>query len=122
MNQPFSVYFLGIYCYGDTLAAKFRYKPVNKIWIFDAKVIKFNGNLKVPQIGWNNIYNLETALFTGVKEMDYVYLVHSYYVPECDGTIAVRTIGIFIYCLIPVNEGLQHFYAPATPLLLPIIL
>ena len=62
--------------------------------IFDAQVIKFNGNLKVPQIGWNNIYNLETALFTGVKEMDYVYLVHSYYVPECEGTIAVTNYGV----------------------------
>lgn len=62
--------------------------------IFDAEVIKFNGDLKVPQIGWNHIYNLESKLFEGVKERDYVYLVHSYYVPECPGTIASTEYGV----------------------------
>src|SRR5690606_6653776 len=62
--------------------------------IFDAKVIKFNGGVKVPQIGWNHIYNLESPLFQGVKEKDYVYLVHSYYVPECHGTIAMTEYGV----------------------------
>ena len=62
--------------------------------IFDAEVIKFNGVLKVPQIGWNHIYDLESALFEGVKERDYVYLVHSYYVPECSGTIASTEYGV----------------------------
>ena len=62
--------------------------------IFDAQVIKFNGELKVPQIGWNTIFNLKTELFEGIREMDYVYLVHSYYVPECEGTIAVTNYGV----------------------------
>lgn len=62
--------------------------------IFDAKVIRFSGGLKVPQIGWNSIYNLETSLFEGVKEQDYVYLVHSYFVPECPGTIATTEYGV----------------------------
>lgn len=62
--------------------------------IFDANVIRFNGENKVPQIGWNHIYNLESALFEGVKDRDYVYLVHSYYVPECPGTIAMTEYGV----------------------------
>ena len=62
--------------------------------IFDAQVIKFNGELKVPQIGWNTIFNLKTELFEGIREMDYVYLVHSYFVPECEGTIAVTNYGV----------------------------
>ncbi len=62
--------------------------------IFDAKVIRFNSENKVPQIGWNHIYNLESPLFEGVKEKDYVYLVHSYYVPECPGTIAMTEYGV----------------------------
>lgn len=62
--------------------------------IFDAKVIRFNGGLKVPQIGWNHIHNLQSPLFEGVKEQDYVYLVHSYYVPECPGTIAMTEYGV----------------------------
>ncbi len=62
--------------------------------IFDANVIRFNSGLKVPQIGWNHIYNLESSLFEGVKEQDYIYLVHSYYVPECLGTIAMTEYGV----------------------------
>jgi glutamine amidotransferase len=33
----------------------------------------------VPQIGWNDIYNLQTDLFAGLSENSYVYFVHSYY-------------------------------------------
>ncbi|MCM4158969.1 imidazole glycerol phosphate synthase subunit HisH [Antarcticibacterium flavum] len=56
--------------------------------IFKAKVERFDSSNKVPQIGWNKIFNLKTPLFNGVKENDYVYLVHSYYIPECAETIA----------------------------------
>ncbi|CAN5355925.1 imidazole glycerol phosphate synthase subunit HisH [soil metagenome] len=62
--------------------------------IFDAKVVKFNNGLKVPQIGWNQIYDLRSVLFEGVKEKDYIYLVHSYYIPECKETIASTEYGI----------------------------
>lgn len=62
--------------------------------IFDAKVVRFNKSHKVPQIGWNKIFNLKTALFNGVKENDYVYLVHSYYIPECAETIASTEYGV----------------------------
>ena len=44
--------------------------------------------LKVPQIGWNNIYNLKTGLFEGIDECAYVYLVHSYYAALGEHTIA----------------------------------
>ncbi|ANI88174.1 imidazole glycerol phosphate synthase, glutamine amidotransferase subunit [Arachidicoccus ginsenosidimutans] len=44
--------------------------------------------LKVPQIGWNNIYNLQSPLFAGVQENSYVYLVHSYAAALGEHTIA----------------------------------
>jgi imidazole glycerol-phosphate synthase subunit HisH len=44
--------------------------------------------LKVPQIGWNNIYGLQTALFEGVAEGSYCYFVHGYYAALGDHTIA----------------------------------
>ena len=48
--------------------------------IFDEKVRKFaGGDLKVPQIGWNNIYGLKTRLFEGVADKSYCYFVHGYY-------------------------------------------
>ena len=62
--------------------------------IFDAKVVKFNNNFKVPQIGWNKIFDLKSDLFEGVNEKEYVYLVHSYYLPECSETIASTEYGV----------------------------
>ena len=62
--------------------------------IFQAKVVKFNNTVKVPQIGWNKIYNLKSELFQGVAEDEYVYLVHSFYVPECKETIASSEYGV----------------------------
>ncbi len=62
--------------------------------IFDAKVIKFKTDLKVPQIGWNQIFDLKSELFKGISENEYVYLVHSFYVPECEETIASSNYGV----------------------------
>ncbi|CAL66730.1 imidazole glycerol phosphate synthase subunit HisH [Christiangramia forsetii] len=62
--------------------------------IFDAEVKRFSNHVKVPQIGWNQISNLESALFEKVKEGEYVYLVHSYYVPECKDEIARTEYGV----------------------------
>src|SRR4051812_20572897 len=44
--------------------------------------------LKVPQIGWNNIYNLKTNLFRNVPENSYSYFVHSYYASLGEHTAA----------------------------------
>lgn len=62
--------------------------------IFNAEVKRFGDQVKVPQIGWNTISNLKSRLFKGVEEDDYVYLVHSYYVPEYKDEIARTDYGI----------------------------
>jgi glutamine amidotransferase len=56
--------------------------------IFDVDVVKFSSKVKVPQMGWNTIYNLKSDLFKGIAENEYMYLVHSYYAPLCTETIA----------------------------------
>lgn len=58
--------------------------------IFDSTVCKFdpNSGLKVPQIGWNDIYDLKTGIFAEVPEHSYVYFVHSYYVESGIHTMA----------------------------------
>jgi glutamine amidotransferase len=59
--------------------------------IFEEQVLRFdsNGNaLKVPQMGWNNIYNLRSDLMKNVKEDSYCYFVHSYYASLGQHTIA----------------------------------
>ncbi len=49
--------------------------------------------LKVPQIGWNNIYDLKTDLFTGVAENSYCYFVHGYYAALGPHTIGKTDYG-----------------------------
>lgn len=58
--------------------------------VFEEPVKKFESvdGLKVPQIGWNNIYDLHSPLMQGVNELSYCYFVHSYYVPLSKYAIA----------------------------------
>lgn len=58
--------------------------------IFPTDVLLFNpsNNEKVPHMGWNTIKPSQDPLMKGIKESDYVYFVHSYYVPVCPYTIA----------------------------------
>lgn len=62
--------------------------------IFDVDVHRFAHKVKVPQIGWNQINKLKTALFSTIKEGEHIYLVHSFYAPLCKETIAVTNYGI----------------------------
>ncbi len=59
--------------------------------IFDVDVKQFSNKVKVPQMGWNTITNLNSPLFQGVKENDFMYLVHSFYAENSELTIANTT-------------------------------
>lgn len=57
--------------------------------IFSQKVKKFkSGDFKVPQIGWNTIYDLKSPLFNNINENSYVYFVHGYYAELGANTIS----------------------------------
>jgi len=92
LNQPV----LGI-CLGMQLMC--RYSEENNtecLGIFNEVVRKFqvgNTGLKSPQIGWNKIYNLKTALFNGIEENSYCYFVHGYYASPGEHTIATTDYG-----------------------------
>lgn len=65
--------------------------------IFDTNVKLFQpkpNSVKVPQIGWNTIYNLKTDLYKNIKENEYMYFVHSYYVELSEHTIANTNYGL----------------------------
>ncbi|UQD57031.1 imidazole glycerol phosphate synthase subunit HisH [Flavobacterium sp. K5-23] len=62
--------------------------------IFDVDVIKFTPKVKVPQMGWNQIYNLKSPLFKGIAENEYMYLVHSFYAPICVEAIATTNYEV----------------------------
>ena len=67
--------------------------------IIDLKVKKFvagKNTFKIPHMGWNNIYNLSSALFEGVRENSFVYYVHSFYAELGQETLAT-TDYIFPY-------------------------
>lgn len=49
---------------------------------------------KVPQVGWNTIYNLNTELFKNVPDNSYIYNVHSYYAQDSQYTIATCNYGL----------------------------
>ncbi|GAA4282046.1 imidazole glycerol phosphate synthase subunit HisH [Gaetbulibacter aestuarii] len=62
--------------------------------IFQTEVKRFSKGLKVPQMGWNVIKDLKSELFEGIKENEYMYLVHSYYAEHCQETIATTDYGV----------------------------
>ena len=76
-------------CLGMQLMCNYSEEGDTKgLGIFDVDVVKFSSKVKVPQMGWNNIYNLKSDLFKGIAENEYMYLVHSFYAPLCSETIA----------------------------------
>ena len=62
--------------------------------IFNVAIKRFSKAVKVPQMGWNNISNLKSDLFTGIKENEFMYLVHSFYAENCKESIATTDYEI----------------------------
>ncbi|NKI32240.1 imidazole glycerol phosphate synthase subunit HisH [Croceivirga thetidis] len=84
---------LGI-CLGMQLMCDSSEEGATKgLGIFNTDVVRFNSDVKVPQIGWNKIENLRGDLFQGL-ENDYIYLVHSFYAPKTIESIATSTYGL----------------------------
>jgi glutamine amidotransferase len=59
------------------------------------QVKRFTGNLKVPQMGWNQIHvvraNDHSPLLRGVTDDGYCYFVHSYYCAPRDPSVIAAT-------------------------------
>ena len=81
---------LGI-CIGQQLLCRHSEEgDTDCIGIFDAEVKRFQPARhedKVPCMGWNWLHDTKSPLMQGI-EGEYVYFVHSYYVPVCSETIA----------------------------------
>lgn len=101
---------LGI-CLGQQLMCSHSEEGnVDCLNIFPVQVKKFqltDNQFKIPQIGWNNLYNLKSPLFKNIAENSFVYFVHSYYCEQSEFTIATCD---YIH---PFSAGLQkdNFYA-----------
>nr|MBC8264779.1 imidazole glycerol phosphate synthase subunit HisH [Anaerolineales bacterium] len=60
--------------------------------VFGGQVKRFEIDLKVPQIGWNQIHiQRASPLLDGVADGSYAYFVHSYYVAPADREIVLAT-------------------------------
>lgn len=101
---------LGI-CLGMQLMCRHSEEgDVEGLGIFDAGVKRFvslKPAEKVPHMGWNTIKQTESALFKGFTKGEYVYFVHSYYVPLNNSTAAVTDY------ILPFSAALHkdNFYA-----------
>ncbi|MDG2062701.1 MAG: imidazole glycerol phosphate synthase subunit HisH [Flavobacteriaceae bacterium] len=67
---------------------------VQGLGIIDASVKRFTNEVKVPQIGWNSIHQLDGPLFNGIEDGDYMYSVHSYFVPKLKETVAISNYNV----------------------------
>ncbi len=81
---------LGI-CIGQQLMCRHSEEGnTDCLGIFDVDVKRFipqRHEEKVPCMGWNAITETRSPLMYGL-ENEFVYFVHSFYVPKCDYTIA----------------------------------
>jgi glutamine amidotransferase len=72
--------------------------------VFKGRVVKFPTGQKVPHMGWNQIQIKKDGnpLLKGLKEGDYLYFVHSYYVvPEDKAVIAAQSsYGVDFTCMV----------------------
>ena len=64
--------------------------------LIKGNITKFNKKdvIAVPQMGWNKVKKLRTKLFNKINEGDYMYLVHSYFVPTINETIGQSEYGL----------------------------
>ena len=101
---------LGI-CIGQQLMCRHSEEgDTDCLGIFDAEVMRFQPQRhedKVPHMGWNQLTHPKSELFRGFTEGEFVYFVHSFYVPVCEQTVATTNY------ILPFSAALHkdNFYA-----------
>lgn len=82
---------LGV-CLGMQLMCRFSEEgDVEGLGIFDVDVVRFDDQLKVPHMGWNDLKS-GVSLINNISGQ--AYFVHSYFVPLTQETIASCDYGI----------------------------
>jgi glutamine amidotransferase len=75
--------------------------------IFPMESLEFPEPLKIPHVGWNELEQTSSKLFTGIEPGAFAYFVHSFYVPMSEFTVAESEYGF------PFSAALvkDNFYA-----------
>ena len=103
ISQPL----LGI-CLGQQLMCRWSEEAdTTCLGIFNQDVKRFPPGGKIPHMGWNRLDSVQGDLFSRDLEGEYVYFVHSYYVPVCKESAAIS------HYIVPFSAALQkdNFYA-----------
>ncbi len=105
--------FLGI-CLGMQLLYETSYEmgKFQGLGFLKGEVVPFKNTLKVPHMGWNQLtFNKpEHPILSGIKEDDYVYFVHSYYVKTKETDVVAYTpYGVDVPAIVAKNKvvGMQ---------------
>ena len=101
---------LGIYLGQQLMCSHSEEGNAECLGIFDVPVLKFQPTRhedKVPHMGWNTIETTGKDLFSGFSKPEFVYFVHSFYVPVCQWTAAKTEY------IVPFSASLHkdNFYA-----------
>ncbi|MGN0248685.1 MAG: imidazole glycerol phosphate synthase subunit HisH [Lachnospiraceae bacterium] len=81
---------------------------VKGLGVLPGKIVKIpdDQGLKVPHIGWNSLkYPRQGRLFEGIKEEEYVYFVHSYYLVADTDDIVTATTDYVTHIHASVEKG-----------------
>lgn len=101
---------LGI-CLGmQLLCASSEEGNATTLGVFNTRVRHFASGtqteLKIPHVGWNDIYQLKSRLYDGVSDHSFVYYVHGFCADVCEQTNSVTDY------IRPFSAGLEkdNFY------------
>lgn len=101
---------LGI-CLGQQLmCASSQEGDTDCLGIFNVPVLRFkpgSAEDKIPHMGWNDIHINDRKMFGDIPDGQFVYFVHSYYVPVCEWAAATTDY------ILPFSAALHkdNFYA-----------
>lgn len=85
---------LGI-CIGMQLMCRSSEEGKTKcMGIFPNEVVKLRGEgIKVPHMGWNSVSALNSQLFAGIDDGEYLYFIHSYAPTTGQATVSLTKHG-----------------------------
>lgn len=67
---------------------------------------------KVPHMGWNTLTNVKSDLFKGFTKEEFVYFVHSFYVPLNEFTAAQTTYILPYSSALHKDNFMPHSFTP----------
>ncbi len=87
MDRPFLGICLGQQLLFEESAEMGRHEGLGSL---PGRVVRFEGQLKVPHIGWNQLHLVRPSpILNGVRDGDFAYFVHSYYVAPADPQVVL---------------------------------